>query len=274
MTILLVPGINDTGPTLLGYDADILGMSQLDMDSVVRDTKSKLETGTHWDQQPQLWQDPSMMCNSSSTDFTEWCYTWFNGHNNQTNLVALPGDKYWISNLVTTTNTGLIKEHSLRLNSSINCQAVPDSDYPDTCSGFETSTNTRLPDSEGSENANRSFEFKVCAPGTDQSFPWKLFRDRQEVSHSVFMQLNSDGLSYLSETSGEPDTKGAVTVRCSTATTTGYFTLPNKVDTPLAGPIMENFNLSVATDFTQYINNGSGQSFSNYGPSLEWAAYI
>ncbi|KAL9621641.1 MAG: hypothetical protein Q9160_003893 [Pyrenula sp. 1 TL-2023] len=269
VTILLVPSVNDTGPSLLAYDADILGMSQVGMNSVVRDTKRKLETGSHWDQQPQIWQDPSMMCNSTSVDFTEWCYTLFNGHNNQTNLVSLPGDKYWISNLVATTNTGLVKEHSLRLNSSINCQAVSDSEYPDICSGFETSTSTHLPDSEDSANADRSFEFKVCAPGSDQPFPWKLVRDRQEISDSVFMQLNSDGLAYLSGTLDLPDAKRAVTVRCSTETTTGYFTLPNKVDTPLAGPILEGFNLSAASDFTQYINNDSEHSFSNYELS-EW----
>lgn len=271
MTILLVPGVNDTGPDLLAYDADIIGMSQVSVDSVVRDTKSMFETGTHWDQQPQLWQEPSMMCNSTTTDFTEWCYDSFNGHNNQTDIVTLPGDKYWTSNLVKTANTGIVKQHSIRLNSSLDCHVVPETDYPKACDGFETSSMTQIPDPGGSTE-NRTFEFRVCAPKSSRPFPWNLTRDRQDITDQIFVSLNSDGLAYLSH-SNRSDSTLSLTLECLSETTTGYLTLPNKFDYPLPGPLLDKFNLTAAADFKQYINNDSTDGYTNDGPSLEYVIF-
>ena len=254
-------------PELLAYDADITGFTQLTADQIIRDTINGLESGNAFDQQSQIWQDPSMMCNETH-NWYQWCYEDANHHG--VYKIPPPGDKYWISNLANTIGTGLFAEHSLRLNSSIECHNTTEDAYPASCEGpdtFSTVTSSDLPETAG----NGTFEFRVCVPHGVKGFPWKLVRDRQDISERAYMQFNSDAVKYLTlNTSTKP-----VTLECSSETTAGYFAIPNKVGQVIAGPLLDSFNISAGPDPTEFINpESAGQSSSNDGPMLGYVFYL
>ncbi|KAL9107780.1 MAG: hypothetical protein Q9227_007402 [Pyrenula ochraceoflavens] len=249
---------------LLSYDADVTGFTQLSANTLILDTTSWLETGSYFDQQPQLWQDPSMECNDTVSTWYKWCYT--PGHSQGTYTIPIPGDKYWVSNLANTIATGLFQEHSLRLNSSLHCQNVTESSFPSSCDSsesFQTFTSTELLDSSG--NSNGTFEFRVCVPNVLDRNPWNLTRNCQDISENAYIQFNADAVKYMTDGLGNK----SVTLMCSSNTTAGYFSLPNAVSQPLAGPLQTTFNISAPPEPTEFINpESAGQSWANYGPAL------
>ncbi|KAF1357237.1 hypothetical protein EJ07DRAFT_68758, partial [Lizonia empirigonia] len=83
------------------------------------------------------------------------------------------------------TTTGVLRQHIMRLNSTVSCAALPLSDYPASCSGanpFQTSF-----DYTSVTYYGRNATVDICAPGELGKYPWTLSRNRQELSEELFI---------------------------------------------------------------------------------------
>ena len=121
------------------------------------------------------------------------------------------GSRYWFSILPNATSTGVIKQHALRFNSTLECD---DPGQVDSFICSETqSVRYDFPQSDGSEE----LKINLCLPQAWNTSPWKLQRSAQDISEHVFMDFNIGG--------GSNNTGFALSCTCNT--TMGYFELPN-----------------------------------------------
>lgn len=242
---------HEGGPSPSSYvpDADIAGLSQVNSTYAIGATRAAIDTAEYWDGQPNIWRDPENTCNQTST----WAQSCIRPtRKGGTFMVPLLGNSTFVSNLATTLNTGLAVNHAFRFNSSVDCETVPESAYPEPCSGFTAST-TINPDSESEDQI-----FKVCVPGNMNKFPWNVTRNRQDISEELYFHFNSAAVSSLSNTSS------SFTRRCTANTTAGYFLLPNNHNSTF-GPLLDEFDLALSDD-TQMAFPPKGTSSSNYPP--------
>lgn len=129
----------------------------------------------------------------------------------------------FVASLPAGTTTGVLRQHIMRLNSTVSCAALPLSDYPASCSGanpLQTSF-----DYTSSANYARNATVDICAPGEAGKYPWTLSRNRQDLSEELFIR-----------TSGTQNDDGVL--RCSAQTTRGYFELGNAHNKGVHGPLL------------------------------------
>ncbi|KAF9893307.1 hypothetical protein FE257_011737 [Aspergillus nanangensis] len=230
---LIVRDDNSVSPRTYMPDADITGLSQVNLTDAVIATVGSLESAGYWDSQPNIWRSPGDMCNSSSNSWTFSCVAAGPG----VDYYNLLGNSTFVSNIVNSVDTGLVENHALRFNSSVHCVNVDDTSYPRPCGGFATSSIT-TPGDGGEEQI-----FEVCAPADMGRFPWNVTRNRQELKEEVYIHFNAAAASFL--TNGT--TSSSLTQRCTSQTTAGYFMLPNNVNHTF-GPLQTEFDLIASND--------------------------
>lgn len=116
---------------------------------------------------------------------------------------------FFVSSLPFNANTGVLREHAMRLNSSVECKQIDRAAYPETCSGAQPFTK--------SYTVQNAVEVRICVPGKMGTSPWSLKRNREDVSEELYMSLWVDG--------GPGRADSNVTVRCEAKTTRGFFEL-------------------------------------------------
>ncbi|KAJ8105232.1 hypothetical protein OPT61_g10304 [Boeremia exigua] len=156
----------------------------------------------------------------------------------------------FVAALPVDTTTGVLREHIMRMNSSISCTELSSSDFPSTCSGtdpFQASFNYNDPYYERNGTLDDVseeifFRFKEIPIPTER-FPMGRYTDTVE---------------------------GAV--HCTAQTTRGYFELGNKQNKDTYGPLLDKWS-SVGPqhqshDYFQPEYNSSS-AISEYFPSEE-----
>ncbi|PYI02326.1 hypothetical protein BO78DRAFT_410745 [Aspergillus sclerotiicarbonarius CBS 121057] len=231
-------------------DADITGLSQVQSITTVGDTRASINYATQYDSQPNIWRTPDSVCNSSMS----WAYSCERDSvegGYATYFYDLRGNSTFVSVPVNSATTGIISDHAFRFNTSVVSGEVSEDSYPDTCGGpgsFSASTVANLSDLDASyqipESANGVMEFKVCALGDSQLFPWNLTRNRQDIAEEAYVYFNSVAMSFL--TNGSRTTSWTQRIRANT--TAGYFMLPNYMNNYETGPLLERFDLSASHD--------------------------
>jgi hypothetical protein len=74
-------------------------------------------------------------------------------------------------------NTGILREHALRLNSTTECSRIAGDQFPTTCGGTMPLTRT-LDDPQ-------NITIRICAPGNYGESPWTLSRNRQDITEEL-----------------------------------------------------------------------------------------
>ena len=155
--------------------------------------------------------------------------------------------KYYAAALPNNTMTGVLRQHAMRLNSSVQCNLIEENSYPTTCDGeLPLVTSFKRPG---------DLSIDICVPGNRGSSPWTLSRDRQDIVEELFIKVNTPADGMM-QTSYLPDTDvTSFAVRCTGNTTRGYFELGNALNDFKAGPLIEkwpdfdtlkdNFNVSL-----------------------------
>jgi hypothetical protein len=116
--------------------------------------------------------------------------------------------QFFAASLPSNTTTGVIRQHTLQLNSSINCENQPQSAFPRPCPG-ENPFYTRYTGSYQSQHV------EICSPG-DDTYPWSLSRDAETITEELWISVQF------------PSKKGKnLNLRCQVQTTRGYFELGN-----------------------------------------------
>ncbi|KAK0658726.1 hypothetical protein QBC41DRAFT_287500 [Cercophora samala] len=142
--------------------------------------------------------------------------------------LSMPG-RYFVSKMPMGTNTGMIRAHALRLNSSAPvCTDIPEQDFPSPCPGpkpFVTSMAT--------EGLSVDLSINICVPGNQSGDPWSVSWDRQEITEQLYVQVRHP---RSSPTSALYNT----TMVCTVNTTRGFFELPNFHNDFTPGPLVDS----------------------------------
>ena len=116
--------------TIVAYDPEPYDLARIPRDIVVRETVKRLTTSTDAGVQLYLWNDPSAnqgRYNRRNTVESKTFY-WYNEHE------AKDGT-YFVSALPNNTPTGVLREHAIRINSTVQCENLARSDFPKACNG-------------------------------------------------------------------------------------------------------------------------------------------
>ncbi|KAK4175095.1 hypothetical protein QBC36DRAFT_379638 [Triangularia setosa] len=190
---------------LIAHDVDPAELAMVGQYDAVGKTRSRLLSTSFIQAEPHVWD----------VEHYQLAVTNIRGS-------VQPG-RYFVSKIPIGTNTGMIRAHALRLNSSAPvCTHIPEEDFPSPCPGpkpFVTSmaTNGGFP--------YEDFFVNICVPG-NQSASW----DRQEITEQLYLQVkNSELISHLQN----------YTMVCTVNTTRGFFELPNFHNGLAPGPLVD-----------------------------------
>ncbi|KAB2099278.1 hypothetical protein AG0111_0g12554 [Alternaria gaisen] len=91
------------------------------------------------------------------------------------NIEPIPA--FFVAGLPARTMTGVLRNHIMRLNSSVSCEEVDAGDFPSPCPGGRPLTVSWV--------HFLDTEVRVCVPGGYTAFPWSLSRNRQDLTEEV-----------------------------------------------------------------------------------------
>lgn len=227
------------GYRILGSDLDPAQMANLPAHSIVPhivEGLSKIESGAT---SPNFWKTPD--------DYDYLSY----GHQDY-----LDDESGFVAALPADTTTGVLREHIMRLNSSVSCTNLTVSAWPSTCSGtnpFQASFGYR----QSYYDLNLTID--VCAPGDMGKHPWTFSRNRQEFSEDVFFRFTGR------EAGEEHGFREDDVVHCTARTVRGYFELGNAYNGEAFGPLLEKWSdVAQSHDFVEpeaYEDRGLGGGF-------------
>lgn len=127
---------------------------------------------------------------------------------------------FWTASFPNGTTTGVLREHAMRLNSSIKCERIFPDDFPANCPGDDPFVSGYT---YSGESQNQNLSLRVCAPGNFRQTPWTRSRDRQDIREQLYIYysyaMDRDVVGYV------PDKPFAL--HCVAITTRGYFELGN-----------------------------------------------
>jgi hypothetical protein len=139
--------------------------------------------------------------------------------------------KFFVAGLPADTTTGVLRQHLMRLNSSIECKEIDPGMFPSPCPGnrpFTVSWERVL-----------NTDVSICVPGDYTAFPWTLNHSRQEHLEEIYIDINDTNVP-LDTTWDSPDSpfNTSSITRCTANTTRGYFELCNIWNNNTYGPLL------------------------------------
>jgi hypothetical protein len=153
---------------------------------------------------------------------------------NDTTLLGVPTSGNWfVSGVPNGTLTGVLREHAMRLNSSVGCEVIALSAYPPFCDGSLPFTASFIRPTQ--------FDMEVCVPGDQATSPWNLTRDRQDITEDMYIRVTIPAESKLMVQGMVDIWAGNLTLHCTANTTRGYFELGNDRNDHKNGPFLENW---------------------------------
>lgn len=187
------------------------------------------------DQQPHLWPEQWINVDdaNAAAKSTLWWYE------------EMKGYTYFVSSLTNRTSTGILRQLSMRLNSTTSCADEEVSAFPATCSGERPFA---------SDLSLAGVNISICAPGNYEQTPWTLSRDRQDISEELWIQLSLDSSSEGDSLMQQWGFQNW-TLHCKTDTTRGYFEIPNAHTNNNPGPLRETWpsREEMASDWNDYL---------------------
>jgi hypothetical protein len=195
------------------------GWFRVERDVVVGKVNGALRVASESEVQPYLWPENDTDTSPRSgrlfdNSITKRTLGWGNFHG-----------EFFVSNIPTSTGTGVLRQHGTRINSTASCFNVTKSEFPSGCAG----------------NAPFVFEYKgqnltvrVCVPGDTGVSPWNNTRSRTDVREELFIDVDvipnsMDGYGYWVE---------SFTTHCTASTAKGAFELPNSQNNYTKGPLL------------------------------------
>lgn len=206
--------------------------------SVTNLTRNALKSTFNTTPQPRLWQE-GIGC-ALAGGRTEQCILevpTFEDFEDLSNPYLAP--------LPVGYHTGVIKQFIPRINSTVKwdivspddvsfeCAERPDSFHALYASAWPPETDQHLP---------RSWSIEVCMPAYQSVSPWKNTTTRQDFTEELFLNISVIGYELDEEVHRlrkREDLVTGGTFRVTSATTAGYFELPNYMNGGQSGPITD-----------------------------------
>jgi hypothetical protein len=235
----------EIGYTQVGIDLEPAQMAVIPAQNILPRMRNDLATLNGEEVQPHIWSDTR----SSGVTTTDY-----------------KGYRDFVAALPRGTTTGVLREHTMRLNSTATCNSLEMSSFPATCRGenpLQASLKYQGTYDWGRPDRNIS-TVEICAPGDVGKHPWTLSRNRQDLSEEVFLKFTGD----------EYDTG---VLHCTGLTTRGYFELGNIHNGDTFGPLLDKWPSSGPSlddyqfhDYMGYDWGGESRHGGKYIPSEEY----
>ncbi|KAF3025875.1 hypothetical protein E8E14_014819 [Neopestalotiopsis sp. 37M] len=228
---------------VVGLDPEPADMAILDHDLVLQDVVGSLATASDLETQANLWP--------INPDAGDWVTAYAEPTTRREFFVYasdsdLSPDGFFVTALENGTVTGVLREHAIRLNSSIHCEYIAQTDFPTPCPGGRP-LDIRI------ERPN--VKVSLCAPGNMTEFPFTPSRNRQDVGEDLYIDFSVSPGS----TSYPIQPFDNFTVHCNASTSRGYFELGNTQNDYVYGPLMDTWpdNETMARDFNDVRSVGA-----------------
>ncbi|XXG99326.1 hypothetical protein Hte_005663 [Hypoxylon texense] len=230
-----VNGCSKYGPMVVGYDPEPADMPIVQRDLVLQDVLGHLVTVSDIEPQPNLW--PIIKPGSSSSIAGYLTPPNRRIFESYADRIGLYPDGFFVTALDNGTNTGVLREHAIRLNSSVHCEHISDSDFPSPCPGGRPLE---------IHIERRGLTLGVCAPGNASQFPFTPSRHRQDIAEELYIRKE--------EPYSLAQVRSNFTVRCTASTSRGYFELGNEKNNYVYGPLLDRWPDpdDIATNFNDY----------------------
>lgn len=227
---------------MIGADPEPADMLLLPQNLVTREVAHDIAGTSQTEAMSYMWPEGvpnSVLTNEYYSRTTIGAYYLYSARNN---------GSFFVSALPNGTTTGVLREHAIRLNSSVSCEHVTPEEFPTTCPGslpfvtkFEQAENTTV---------------SICVPGNFTEHPWTLNRDRQDISEELYIDF-----SFVPSFDVDADGTGSnYTLHCTMATTRGYFELGNYRNNFTPGPLIDQWPspLEETEDWNDYLGGNNG----------------
>jgi hypothetical protein len=225
----------------IGFDIEPAQMDFIYHNKFLRRLTSDLASISLDEEQPNLWSDWRSWIDTRNSVFDvlgvryrslrPWLPRFtFDGQG--------PSPTFFVAGLQANSTTGVLREHILRLNSSIQCTNISRESFPSPCPG-------ETPFSVSLRRTNET-EIRVCVPGKIGTFPWTLSRSRDTTRP------------------GNPTEEPvSATIKCEATTARGYFELGNNFNNDSYGPLLERWPTPEQmklefNDWVPYESSGAG----------------
>ena len=174
---------------------------------------------------------------------------------------ALLNDKYMVedykslplklfsSALPVGSDTGVLRNLATRMNTSLDCALIDQSEFPKDCKGLHPFRRNFTNIDDDSDPARfhdlyrPRYEGRMCAPGDILTSPWDYSStSRQDISEELWIDFQFSNMSDFALYNDYPtqlaDRKN-FTQRCTSNTTLGYHELPNLWNRHHGGPLLQ-----------------------------------
>ncbi|KUI57791.1 hypothetical protein VP1G_05070 [Cytospora mali] len=192
---------------------------------VARKVGNQLPTLSNMDSQHHIWPVLPRMGDNWAMDIGN---TFF--YYQKMGIKSIP---FYVTAFPPNFNTGVLREHAIRFNTSVSCKTVPRSSFPDLCPGDRP----LVGEFGNSETRNR-----FCVSGDYTTVPWTIDRNRQDIFEELWVD------NYIPYGSPIPllssfveSAVNNITVHCMANTTRGYFELPNFYNEGTPGTLLEEW---------------------------------
>ncbi|MCJ1387060.1 hypothetical protein MMC17_010189 [Xylographa soralifera] len=158
-------------------------------------------------------------------------------------------DELFFSTFPIGTDGGVYRNLALRLNVSVSCASVAQSDFPSSCTGTEplnrtySNINSSDPAPFGDLN-NPRYRARICAPGNILTSPWQFVSSRQDIHEEFWLDFQRTTQGPGGGVWGYEDRGSNYTLHCSSNSTLGFFELPNYWNGHVAGPLLDTVPLN------------------------------
>lgn len=237
-------------PIVVGYDPEPGDMAMIPQNIVVQEVANELATFSERNYNPHMWPDNPYTdgdpYDSYSKPVNRQQFIWYS------ESFADFNRSFFVTAMQNGTTTGVLREHVMRLNSSVQCSYVPQAEFPLLCPGVRPFT---------ASYSGEHLDIRVCTPGEYGVYPWTLSRNRQDLAEELFIDVSQAiSPSYPN-----------FTLHCTAETTRGYFELGNYRNNFSYGPLIEKWPTPDESlyDFNDHLN-----SYAHYNhPSEKYVPY-
>lgn len=234
-------------PTSVGKDPSPSDLQYVPQNLLVQYVSKKLQQVSENDEQPYMWPDSPLAFSEVSQNEGRSTFYWYTGDNS---IGAERHETYFVSSLKNGSNTGVLREHAMRFNSTIECEIAPSSAFPEVCPGglpFETTMS--VPD---------VYDIRICVPGAYGSTPWNLTRDRQDLTEELWIDVVIHDEYMLGFYTEKFYHTTNYTQHCTARSTRGYFEVNNHWNGGNPGPLLEKWpeHEVLTTEYNDYLGLG------------------
>ncbi|KAM6515407.1 hypothetical protein FSOLCH5_009634 [Fusarium solani] len=230
----------DRDSWIVGNDADPEALAKSWRKWIIQRTSEKIISVNTKDTQQYLWTDTPYWLPetkySSALSRDRGNFEWALGLETL-NDDDEPEPLFFASSVPNGTSTGILRQHAVRMDSKATCTKGHSS--PSGCKGtWPFTASLSLPYTN----------VEVCVDGDQDTNPWAISRDKQEIKETLWLQVSSWNPDPY-------DGSDNFTIRCESVSRRGWFELPNHHNGYKPGPLLDLWpsKEELARDFNEYI---------------------